>query len=187
MLLWAQIQANTKRGKFCPHRTFFFPPTPSLSLFLCSSVTHKSFGSTPGVAPALNIVGLPGSLRLRMVSQTQRKVGTMHMYAWKWANLGRRKWRKPKSSENMMSNRWIYGNLVVREHQRVTRLCLCSFMWQEHVATATKQSSDIVHVYTQLCHDKNRIYREREKEKELISWEFDIAVHDQYWEPIMQK
>ena len=53
-----------KRGKFCPHHTFFFPPTPWLSLSLCSSVTPKSFGSTPGLAPALNIVQLHGSLRL---------------------------------------------------------------------------------------------------------------------------
>lgn len=66
----------------------------------------------------------------------------------------------------MVRDNWIYNKLVVaHHHDRVTKLCLHSLRGRNMMvgATATKQLSDISYVYTQLCHKKNRIYREGKK------------------------
>lgn len=123
-----RLRLIQRRGKFCPHHTFFFPPTLLLSLFLCSSVTPKSFGSTPGLAPALNIVQLHGRLRFNQSGITNLKKSRDNAYVcleiskiWEEGSE-----ENQTSHKNMISNSWIYGQFVVIEHQRVTRLCLCS-------------------------------------------------------------
>lgn len=63
----------------------------------------------------------------------------------------------------MMRDNWIYSKLVVaHHHDRVTKLCLRTSPGRNMLvgATATKRLSVISYVYTQLCHNKNRIYRE---------------------------
>ena len=72
------------------------------------------------------------------------------------------------SHTNMMRDSWIYNKLVVaHRHGRVTRLCLRSLRGRNTLvgATATKRLLVISYVYTQLCHDKNRIYREGKKKR----------------------
>jgi len=96
----AQVQSNEKEREVCPHNAFFFPPTPSLSLFLCSSATPRSFGSVPKVSPALGTTQLHGTLQMSnqaSITKPQQRSNNActRKILWNGQNLGRRKGRKP--------------------------------------------------------------------------------------------